>query len=601
MIVNNLNVEMAMAACHLDGAIPITTVYSRVAVARERGTYDVLKLREEQEIRRLVIAIDDSDNPVCDNSRVGSSRRDPTISPVTMESSTNEESTATTGDNSSGSSKKSKQVFRKSPRQASTARLKTKIVKTEYDMRYKAAFKEITNLVAAAVAGTIPSEPVKCICDRLNEKFGLVSGPGKKQLTRSTIYQAAKDGLAGQSPKKRGPAPIIPDTLLKVLATHAEVCQVGDGELRGKDMQRLIGASKLGTEYEHQFRDDSVWKKVRAEYPLALQAATKMTVEDARAQWTTHDNLNQWFDDVKADLLSTGMVVDEIELDENGGLLSEVMFKPDGTRRIINMDETHHDLSITGDKGGSRSVSYHNPNLQRGANRCVKSARHVTGAYATTAAGEALPPFYIFDSSAKSEDNFRVKVEWLVGLPSFCGRYGCPTYQEECDSFFAVRPRGSMDDSLLNQYIESVIVPLFPNMHKTAIFDPVTGKLNQGPVILKLDAGPGRIVSNEAILKKREDLFERGLIILMGLPNATSVQQEMDALYGPFKSATYARGEKVVQAKLRMRAWQEGTEINNKPPHCPWTLVIWLPLRMAPLMIQLRIDPSIAPSRRRRS
>jgi hypothetical protein len=47
-----------------------------------------------------------------------------------------------------------------------------------------------------------------------------------------------------------------------------------------------------------------------------------------------------------------------------------------------------------------------------------------------------------------------------------------------------------MYDSLLNQYIESVIVPLYPNMNKTAIFDPRTGKLNQGPVILKLDAGP---------------------------------------------------------------------------------------------------------------
>jgi len=40
----------------------------------------------------------------------------------------------------------------------------------------------------------------------------------------------------------------------------------------------------------------------------------------------------------------------------------------------------------------------------------------------------------------------------------------------------------------------------------------------------------------------------------MGLPNATSIQQEMDALYGPFKSAaTYARGEKVVQAKLKQQ------------------------------------------------
>jgi hypothetical protein len=90
-------------------------------------------------------------------------------------------------------------------------------------------------------------------------------------------------------------------------------------------------------------------------------------------------------------------------------------------------------------------------------------------------------------------------------------------------------------------------------MHKTAIFDPVSGKIHQGPVVLKLDAGPGRIVSSEIILLKREELFERGLIILIGLPNATSVQQEMDALYGPFKLATYARGEKVVQEKLRLR------------------------------------------------
>jgi hypothetical protein len=32
--------------------------------------------------------------------------------------------------------------------------------------------------------------------------------------------------------------------------------------------------------------------------------------------------------------------------------------------------------------------------------------------------GEALPPFYIFDSCSKTSENYRVKVEWLVGLPS---------------------------------------------------------------------------------------------------------------------------------------------------------------------------------------
>lgn len=127
-------------------------------------------------------------------------------------------------------------------------------------------------------------------------------------------------------------------------------------------------------------------------------------------------------------------------------------------------------------------------------------------------------------------------MDWLVGLPSITGRFGCPT-QVESDSFYAVRSRGSMDEELLNQYIEAVIIPLYPNMNKTAIFDARTGRLNQGPVILKLDAGP----------------------------NATSVQQEMDALYGPFKSATYSRGEKVVQQKLKDRglARRNGRQLSS--------------------------------------
>ena len=157
------------------------------------------------------------------------------------------------------------------------------------------------------------------------------------------------------------------------------MCQVGDGELKGRDVKRLIGASIVGTPYEAAFQIESVWRKVRSEFPAALQAANKISVEDARAQWTTYNNLDQWFDDVKKDLIGTGLVEDKVVLDADGKLVSEVSFKSDSQQRIINMDETHHNLSITGDKGGSCSVTYHNPLLQRGANRGVKSARHVTG------------------------------------------------------------------------------------------------------------------------------------------------------------------------------------------------------------------------------
>jgi hypothetical protein len=122
-----------------------------------------------------------------------------------------------------------------------------------------------------------------------------------------------------------------------------------------------------------------------------------------------------------------------------------------------------------------------------------------------------------------------------------------------------------MDECLLNEYIEeSAIMPFYPNIHKSAVFDPITGHLIQGPVILKLDAGPGRIFSSAATLAKREAFFEEGLIIMMGLPNATSVQQEMDALYGAFKAATYARGEKVVQRKLRARGLAQRTNAEEQ-------------------------------------
>ena len=48
-------------------------------------------------------------------------------------------------------------------------------------------------------------------------------------------------------------------------------------------------------------------------------------MDDARAQWTTYDNLNQWFDDAKSDIIATGLVEDKKIYDsESGELVSEV-------------------------------------------------------------------------------------------------------------------------------------------------------------------------------------------------------------------------------------------------------------------------------------
>jgi hypothetical protein len=46
------------------------------------------------------------------------------------------------------------------------------------------------------------------------------------------------------------------------------------------------------------------------------------------------------------------------------------------------------------------------------------------------------------------------------------------------------------------------------------------------------------MVASDESITKRAELTEKGLLILLGLPNATSVQQEMDEVFQGFKAAT---------------------------------------------------------------
>ena len=89
-------------------------------------------------------------------------------------------------------------------------------------------------------------------------------------------------------------------------------------------------------------------------------------------------------------------------------------------------------------------------------------------------------------------------------------------------------------------------------------------------MILKVDAGPGRMVASEESITKRAELAEKGLLILLGLPNATSVHQEMDVMYQGFKAATYSRGEALLTQKMMARGCQieeNRAARNNNPVH----------------------------------
>ena len=164
VVVNDVKIEIALWGCRLQGKVPYSTIYSRVKAAREKGTYNEEIRRAEEKKIGAVIEIIDNDSASSGN-----------ISHITMTTAT----TTTTSSSGAGNTTTNTSVsseLRKRPRrsskQASVARLNAKRVKLDYDTRYKAAFKDATNLVAAAAANNATTrEPLQRICT------GSMAGP----------------------------------------------------------------------------------------------------------------------------------------------------------------------------------------------------------------------------------------------------------------------------------------------------------------------------------------------------------------------------------------------------------------------------------------
>ena len=215
-----------------------------MAIARKRGTYSVPD----------VIDVTNDDDDCDDNEDVAA--EESTTSPVTMpsvllsspEAVSGGANTVTTAASSMQDDEDScdglLRNLRKTQKQASVYKHVKKKVKMEDDGLYKAAFKAATTLAAAKINSdsSRSMDSVDVICDKFNEEYGLAKeGTNRRLLARATVYRAVEDGLAGKSPKKKGPAPKIPDKLLQVVALHAEMCQVGsEGELRGRDIKRCF-------------------------------------------------------------------------------------------------------------------------------------------------------------------------------------------------------------------------------------------------------------------------------------------------------------------------------------------------------------------------
>ena len=126
-----------------------------------------------------------------------------------------------------------------------------------------------------------------------------------------------------------------------------------------------------------------------------------------------------------------------------------------------------------------------------------------------------------------------------------------------------VTPKGGMNGESFEKWLDTCIYPLFPDISPGWVYDS-EGELVGGPVVLKIDGGPGRLGPASHVWRKRA--AARGLFTFPGLQNATSVNQEMDDLYGTFQQTCDDVNNDIVAERVAKRAHEdeEGTLPHNK-------------------------------------
>ena len=369
------------------------------------------------------------------------------------------------------------------------------------------------------------------IVSRINEEFGLT---GTEALTPRGISQAVAKDKAGESPDQPGPKSSVPKALTKSLGIRAQLLQLSGQEQGSRKLLASAMASIKGTDLESLLDSkDKRMRMVRAIKAACPELRTKQKkgAEDRRAEWLCRSRLLRWFLGYVRQLKDLGFIEPKPD--------NALFIPPWKLRRMGNSDEKHHKLSNEGATSGSRANVLINPTLARCGNRVIASSRHITGWHWVNYEGEVGAPHMIFDSSAATEEERKISLAWVVGLPHPKGFFG---FEEETTLVpsFSVTPKGGTVGGSLEDFATQQLYKAYPNIspeweidyNVPAGCEPIVVK---GPVFHQLDGGPDRL--GQASLKFRIAAKAKGLCLFPGLQNGTAANQVMDDLFGPFQLA----------------------------------------------------------------
>ncbi len=195
---------------------------------------------------------------------------------------------------------------RRSSSQKKTSWVNDKAEKDDHDKRFYDASREAIAAFSAKRQNKntqYSKYSQQSICDELNKKYSL-DGEGKegsREQGKLTVRTVSRWVDAGNTePPKKGRGQKIDRGLLRLVALHANMCQVGmTGEVDPKYLKGILLAAVLGTDYESGFHLEYAWETCRRENCEILKPTGRIQAEDIRWQWVTHQNLVDYFEMLK--------------------------------------------------------------------------------------------------------------------------------------------------------------------------------------------------------------------------------------------------------------------------------------------------------------
>ena len=431
--------------------------------------------------------------------------------------------------------KKLRKTYR-TPHQVDVALANEQLIFDDYCARFKEATLVYAEYVSNGTAGTKGCSS-RAVVDKYNE--GLMEGG--RELDYQRIRKAVNAGLAGQSPPRtRGPTTAIPTQMYKAMGTFAELNQAETKERSGKQLYTAMKKVVSGTKYAEFVEKPTQAKRhlFRVRAHSEVESLTQGKTEAARLDSCTYAQAEAYCESHEASLVKYGFADDTPVCAEDGSILEHVTILPAKRRRILNSDEKQVVISNVGDRGGSRTRRYASRRLPRPGKATSTVSKHVTMHAWSTAAGEVGPPHLNFASDAKDEDDRRIPIAAVTGLPEVVGTFGCREERRFPTTYNASSHGSTTDDNFLD-FVEQNIVPCYADTLAPDWELADDGEVLQGPVWHRLDWGPGRLTLREPRqLARKLSLAARGYHLVGGLPRSSAMMQEQDVGYTEFQGST---------------------------------------------------------------